>query len=162
MKAKLKSLEVNKTFSLIEHPLEVNIIGSKWVLHIKKNAAGKINKYKARLVMQGYMQIHGIDYYETFAPVAKLASFWLILAIAAWNSWAVDSFNFNSAYLNSVLDDDEVVYLEQLPRYATEDLKLYIWKLHKALYGLKQGGHKWYEYLCHALAALGFKWAEAN
>ena len=103
-----------------------------------------------------------IDYYNTFAPIAKLLSFQLILAVAAWNGWTADSFDFNSAYLNSVLDDDKVVFLEQPPNYAKKTPKLFVWHLHKALYGLKQGGWKWYEHLCEALADLGVRYAEAN
>lgn len=161
-RAELESLKKNNTFSLIERPPGVNVVSSKWVLRIKKNAAGEIDKYKARLVARGFTQVYGIDYYDTFAPVAKLASFRLILAIAACNGWPAESFDFNSAYLNSTLDDDEVVYLEQPPFYAEKDPKCYVLRLHKALYGLKQGGRKWYEHLCVALADLGFKHAEAD
>jgi hypothetical protein len=92
------------------------VVSSKWVLRIKKNAAGEIEKHKARLVARGFTQIHGIDYYETYAPVAWLASFRLLLAMANRNGWPADSFNFDSAYFNSVLSDDKVIYLEQPPR----------------------------------------------
>ena len=64
-----------------------------------------MEKYKARLVVKEFTQICGVDYYETYTPVAKLASFRLLLAIAAQNGWAVHTFNFNSAYLNSELGD---------------------------------------------------------
>lgn len=162
MRTELAGLKANKTYSLVERPVGANVISSKWVLRIKKNAAGEIDKYKARLVARGFSQIHGIDYYETFAPVAKLSSFRLILAIAARNGWPADSFDFNSAYLNSVLDDGEVIYIEQPPHYPEKDPKCYVLRLHKALYGLKQGGRKWYEHLCRVLADLGFKRAEAD
>ncbi|THG92494.1 hypothetical protein EW026_g8421 [Hermanssonia centrifuga] len=99
---------------------------------------------------------------KLFAPVAKLSSIRLILAIAARNGWDIQSFDFNSAYLNSTLDDDEVIYLEQPPDFAEKDPKNYVLRLRKALYGLKQGGRKWYEHLCIALADLGFNRAESD
>ncbi|OJT10684.1 Retrovirus-related Pol polyprotein from transposon TNT 1-94, partial [Trametes pubescens] len=104
--------------------------------------------------------VYGVDYYETFAPVAKLASFRLILAIAARNGWSAETFDFNSAYLNSKLDEE--VYLEQPPDHEFADRRKYVLKLLKALYGLKQGGRKWYETLSAALADLGFTRAEAD
>ena len=72
--------------------------------------------------------------------MTRLASFRLLLAIAARNDWPVDAFDFDSAYLNSILnDDDEIIYLEQPPHYETMDRCLYVWKLKKTLYSLKQG-----------------------
>ncbi|KAL7280511.1 hypothetical protein ACG7TL_005443 [Trametes sanguinea] len=112
VQAELNSLVANNTWHVVPHSLSGNVIGSKWVLRIKKNAAGEIDKYKARLVAQGFTQVYGVDYYNTFAPVAKLSSFHLLLAIAAHNGWAAESFDFNSAYLNSKLDED--VHLKQL------------------------------------------------
>ena len=136
-----------------------NVIDSKWVLRVKKNATGDIDKYEARLVARGLTQIYGVDYYDTFAPVAKLSSIHLLLAIATRNGWAADVSDFNSAYLNSKLDED--VYLKQPPDHAFADRKAFVLKLEKALYGLKQGGWKWYETLCAALGKLGFTRAEA-
>jgi hypothetical protein len=107
------------------------------------------------LVARGFTQIHGVDYYETFASVAKLASVRTILAIAARNDWEIDVFDFHGAYLNGKLDEGEDVYMEQPPEYETAD-----WQ--KALYGLKQGGRKWYNTLCRTLTKLGLKRAEAN
>ncbi len=160
IRAELESLVANGTWRIVERPSTGNVVDSKWVLRVKKNAAGEIDKYKARLVARGFTQVHGIDYYETFAPVAKLASFRLILAVAARNGWAADTFDFNNAYLNSKLDEE--VYLEQPPDHEFQDRRRYVLKLEKALYGLKQGGRKWYETLCVALADVGFKRAESD
>ena len=138
------------------------MIDSKWVLRIKKNSAGEIDKYKARLVARGFTQIYGIDYYETYAPVARLASFRIILAIAARNGWPVHSFDFDSAYLNSKFEEDEAIYIEQPPGYETKDCKEWVWRLWKALYGLKQGARNWYKALCEVLNKLGFIRIEAD
>jgi len=162
IKAELDSLERSGTWRLVERPSNANVVDCRWVLRIKKNAAGEVEKYKARLVAKGFTQIYGVDYYETYAPVAKLASFRLILAISARNGWVVDTFDFDSAYLNSKLGDDEVIYLEQPTGHETRDRKGYVWRLLKTLYGLKQGARNWYDALYRALIELGFKRTEAD
>ena len=75
VKKELKSLKKMGTWRLVRRPLNTNIVNSKWVLRIKKNSAGKIDKYKAQLVARGFTQIYGINYYETYTPVARLTSF---------------------------------------------------------------------------------------
>jgi len=158
----LASLKANKTWSLVKWPAGVNVADCKWVLHIKKNAAGKIKKYKARLVAWGFMQIHGIDFYKTYVPVAQLTSFQLLLVMANCNKWPVDIFDFDSAFLNSVLSDDEVVYLEQPKDFIEDNPKVYVLWLHKALYRLKQGAKNWYDALRKVLKELRFCWTEAD
>src|ERR1700678_1059623 len=97
IQVELKNLEASGTWKLVKRPPNANVVDCRWVLHIKNIAAGEIEKYKARLVVKGFTQIYGVDYYETYAPVAKLASFRLLLALAAQNGWPVDPFDFDSA-----------------------------------------------------------------
>ena len=78
-----QNLKMNSTLELVERPSGGNVVDSKWVFQIKKNAAGEIEKYKAHLVARGFTQVYRVDYYETYEPVAKLATFRLITAIAA-------------------------------------------------------------------------------
>ena len=144
----LNNLKETRTWRLVERPAGANVVDCRCVLRIKKNLAGEVERYKARLVAKGFTQIHGIDYYETYAPVARLTSFRLILALAARNGWTVDEFDFDSAYLNTVLGDDEVIYLEQPPGYETKDRRKFVYRLLKGLYGLKQGARNWYLALC--------------
>jgi transposase InsO family protein len=158
----LDNLKASGTWELVKRPPGVNVVDCRWVLRIKKNAAGEIEKYKARLVAKGFTQIYGVDYYETYAPVAKLASFRIILANAARCNWPVDTFDFDSAYLNSVLGEDEIIYMEQPVGHATEDRRQWVWKLKKTLYGLKQGARNWYEAMYKALRELGFKRTDAD
>ena len=124
--------------------------------------AGKVEQYKARLVAKGFTQVFGVDYYDTWAPVAKLRLILLLLATAAQNGWPIDMFDFHSTFLNGELDSDEEVYMEQPEEYEKSDRKWYICKLHKSLYGLKQAGRKWYDALCKALAKIGFTRSEAD
>ena len=131
----------------------------------KEELSWRCQKYKARLVARGFTQIYGIDYYETYAPVARLTSFRLMLALAARNGWAVDSFDFDQAYLNSKLADDDIVYVEQPPDYETKDRKGWVLRLMKLLYGLKQAAKNWYEALYKALMELGLlggRWWEGR
>ena len=152
----LASLEAMRMWDIVECPPGVNIIRCKWVFKIKRNAAGKINKYKARLVDKGYSQVHGVDYDETYAPVTRLTSLCTILAVAAQNDWDVEVFNFHSAFLNGKLDDGEDLYMELPLCYKhAETFKTPVAKLQVALYGSKQGALKWYLELCMCLKDLG-------
>src|SRR6202795_4458252 len=107
LKVELATLKAAGTWTVVKRPENTNVVDSKWVFRIKKNSAGEIEKHKARLVARGFTQIHGVDYYETFAPVAKLASVRTILAIAARNNWEIDVFDFHGAYLNGELNEGE-------------------------------------------------------
>ena len=109
-----------RTWDVIKCPKGVNIIGCKWVFKIKQNAASKIDKYKACLVAKGYSQVQGIDYDETYAPVAQLSSLCTVLAIATRNDWDVDVFDFQSAFLNGKLDKGEDLYMELPPGYHVD------------------------------------------
>ena len=163
IQVELKNLKDNSTWTMVKRPAGTNVVGSRWVLRVKKNAAGEVKKYRACLVAKGFTQIYGMDFYETYTPVARLASFRLLLAVAACNDWPVDTFDFDSAYLNSILnDDDEIIYSEQPPYYEMMDRHCYVWKLNKKLYGLKQGAKNWYNALCKALADMGFQRTEAD
>ena len=109
-----------------------------------------------------FTQVYGVDYYETFAPVTKLASIRTILAIAAGNNWPIDRFDFHSAFLNGQLKEDQEVLMEQPPGYEESDSQKYWIKLYKSIYGLKQARCKWYKIMCRTHTELGFKKCEAN
>jgi Reverse transcriptase (RNA-dependent DNA polymerase) len=137
--AELKTVEDAGMYEEVLRPPGKNIIDCKLVFKIKHKADGSILKYKARLVAHGFTQIYGIDYYETYSPVAQMASFCMIIAIAAEKDWEIDSFNFNSAYLNGKLDPDEEIYMEFSPGYKPQGKNM-ILLLRKTLYSLKQVG----------------------
>ena len=75
IQVELKNLKDNGTWTMVKRPAGTNVVGSCWVLRVKKNAASEVEKYRARLVAKGFIQIYGVDFYETYAPVARLASF---------------------------------------------------------------------------------------
>ena len=154
MDREIKTLEDAGTWTTVPKPPGKNVVGSKWVFRIKRKADGTIEKYKARLVARGFTQRPGIDYFDTFSPVARLASFRAILAMAARNDWEVHTFDFNGTYLNGKLDDDEEIYMQPPPGYESQGEL--VKRLLKSLYGLKQAGRKWYLVLYRALIELGF------
>lgn len=87
MREELRMIEKNDTWELVDRPQNRKIIGVKWVYRTKLNADGSVNKHKARLVVKGYSQVFGVDFSETFAPVARLDTIRMLLALAAQKSW---------------------------------------------------------------------------
>ena len=140
MDREITMLEEAGTWNTVLQPTSKNIVGSKWVFRIKHKADGSVEKYKAWLIPQGFTQKFGVDYFDTFSPITKLSSFQTILAMAVCNNWDADSFDFNGAYLNGELDDDEEIYMKSPPGYADEGEQ--VKHLLKFLYGLKQAGRK--------------------
>jgi Reverse transcriptase (RNA-dependent DNA polymerase)/Integrase core domain/GAG-pre-integrase domain/Zinc knuckle len=162
MEDEIQRLEKNKTWELVEKPKGANVIGSKWVYRIKKKEDGKIDKYRARLVAQGFSQIPGIDYFDTFAPVAKTTSIRVVLTFAARNDWPVHQMDVKSAYLNGVLDSNETIYIRQPPGFINEGSPNKVLHLKKALYGLKQSGRRWYQTFSNILSTLKFTRCESD
>jgi hypothetical protein len=125
-------------------------IGLKWVFKLKKNVEGEVVKYKARLVAKGYVQKQGIDYEEVFAPVARLETVRLILAMAANRGWEVHHLDVKTAFLNGELMED--VYVSQPLGFEKKGQEKMVLNLKKALYGLKQAPRAW-----NVKLKLGFK-----
>jgi hypothetical protein len=136
------SLINNRTWNIVSLPSNRKAIGCKWVYKIKENADGTIAKYKARLVAKGYTQKEGIDFTETFAPVAKFNTIRTMLAVAANNGYRICQMDISTAYLHADIEED--LYMEQPEGYAEpgRDQKM-VCKLKKSLYGLKQAGWNW-------------------
>jgi Reverse transcriptase (RNA-dependent DNA polymerase) len=88
------------TYELVNPPHEANIVGSKWVFRVKKDAAGNVIRYKARLVAQGFLQVPRVDYFDTFAPVVKLALIQTVIAMAAMYDLELHQINIKGTYLN--------------------------------------------------------------
>ena len=121
IQAELDALTKTKTWQVVERPKGRNVVQCKWVFKIKKDAEGKIEHYKTHLVAKGFTQVENVNYYETWAPVAKLASIRTILALAAHHGLNIDMFDFHNAFLNGELDDNEEVYMEQPPGHEDRD-----------------------------------------
>src|SRR6267154_5573930 len=121
---------------LVELPSGQKAIKSKWVF--KHKADGR---FHARLVAKGFTQIHGIDYDETFSPVARFESLRLLLALAALEDWEIHQMDVKSVFLNGVLDEE--IYMEQPQGFITPGTETKVCRLKKAIYGLKQASRAW-------------------
>ena len=163
IREELAILEKASTWDLVEPPAGANIVGSKWVFHAKKDAVGNVVRHKVRLIMQGFLQVPSIDYFNTYAPVAKLTSIHMVLALAAHLDLKLHQINIKGAYLNGELNDNKAIYMRQPPGYANPDHLHYVCRLCKTLYGLKQSGRRWYQKLVEILVkSLGFKLCEVD
>ena len=159
----LATLHKASTWELVDPPAGANIVGLKWVFQAKKDAAGNVVHYKARLVAQGFLQVPGVNYFDTYAPVAKLASIRTILALAARQDLELHQVNIKGAYLNSELTDGECIYMRQPPGYGDLTHPKRVCRLRKTLYGLKQSGRRWYQKLMQILVVkLHFKQCTIN
>ena len=158
----LATLKTAGTWRLEEAPPGANIIGSKWVFKAKKDAAGNVVRYKARLVAQGFSQIGGVDYDDTYAPVAKLASSRVIITMANWLHLELHQVDIKGACLNGVLNEDEVLYMQHPPGYKAADAGVRVLRLVKTLYGLKQSGRCWYQKLTSIFNTLGLKQCQVD
>ena len=154
MDSEMQSIIKNKTWDLVKLPAGHKPIGLKWVYKLKRNADGDVVKHKARLVAKGYVQKKGIDYEEVFAPVARLDTVKLILAMAANWGWEVHHLDVKTAFLNGELVED--VYVAQPDGYVVNGKEQMVYKLSKALYGLKQAPRAWNVKLDNCLKKLGF------
>ena len=160
-KACNEELETLKKFGVYEEvpqPHDRKIVGSKWVFRMKMGPDGQIERYKARLVAQGFSQVEGIDYNETFAPVTKFNSIRLLLALSARFDWEIHQMDVKSAFLNGELDEE--IYMRPPPGYKSTPGT--VWRLKKTLYGLKQASREWYKKLSHELDTLGFSRIQAD
>ncbi|KAG7564133.1 Zinc finger CCHC-type [Arabidopsis suecica] len=153
-KDEISSITKNKTWDLVDLPAGAKAIGLKWVFKIKQNSDGSINKYKARLVAKGYVQKHGIDFDEVFAPVARIETIRFIIALAASNGWEVHHLDVKTAFLHGELK--ETVFVSQPEGFITEGNKDKVYKLNKALYGLRQAPRAWNNKLNKILQELSF------
>ena len=133
-KDEIFSIEKNNTWDLVELPSGVKPIGLKWVFKIKRNADGLISKYKARLVAKGYVQRHRVDYDEVFAPVARIETIRLIIALEGSHGWEIHHIDVKTAFLHGELKEDVFVTRPKGFVVAGEENKVY--KLKNALYGL--------------------------
>ncbi len=154
MEQEMKSLRGNHTWDLVELPRDRKTVGSKWIYKIKIKADGSIERYKARLVAQGYTQKFGVDYDETFCPVVRMESFRTILASAIQKDLKLHQIDVTTAFLNGELEEE--VYMKQPQGFILEGQEKLVCRLNKSIYGLKQSPRCWNTALHRKLDDMGF------
>ncbi|KAJ9560393.1 hypothetical protein OSB04_005553 [Centaurea solstitialis] len=152
MQEELRALAKAHTWDSVPLPSGKRPIGSKWVFKIKTRSDGSVDRYKARLVAKGFNQEYGIDYEETFAPVARITSVRSLLAIAATKHWPLFQMDVKNAFLNGDLSEE--VYMTPPPGVSLPTG--HVCRLRKALYGLKQAPRAWFEKFSKTVLSLGF------
>jgi hypothetical protein len=144
MQEELNNFTRNEVWHLVPRPNQ-NVVGTKWEFRNKQDEHGVVTRNKARLVAMGYSQVEGLDFDETYAPVARLESIHILLAYATYQGFKLYQMDVKSAFLNGPIKEE--VYVEQPPSFEDSEYPNHVYKLSKALYGLKQAPRAWYECL---------------
>jgi hypothetical protein len=159
MQERLNNFTQNEVWSLVERPKQ-NVIGTKWVYRNKQDENRVVTKNKSRLVAKGNTQVEGLDFGETYAPVARLEAVCILLAFAAHHDFKLYQMDVKSAFLNGPISEE--VYVEQPPGFEDPQFPNHVYKLHKTLYGLKQAPRAWHECLKKFLLRKGFEIGKAD
>jgi hypothetical protein len=154
-----RSLKENNTWTPETPPAGVKPIPVKWVFKVKKDATGRFDRFKARLVVKGFRQKEGVDFNEVFAPVSKYSTMRAFMAKVAAEDLEMHQVDIKTAFLNG--DLEEVIYIEQ-PEGYTEGPPGTALRLNKTLYGLKQAPRAWYNRLFKELQIYGFTASESD
>jgi hypothetical protein len=160
MHEELENFERNQVWELVDPPPGCKPIGTKWVWKNKEGEKGEVVRNKSRLVAQEFSQKEGIDYEETFSPVARLEVIRILLAFFVAKGFKLHQMDVKSAFLNGVLEEE--VYVRQPPGFESEKYPCRVRKLSKALYVLKQAPRAWYGRLRGVLFERGFKMGKVD
>ena len=150
----MHSIKANKVWELVKLPEGKRTVGCKWVFKHKLDVDGSIERHKARLVAKSYSQQHGLDYDETFSPVARFESLRMLLALAVQDGLYVHQLDVTTAFLNGKLEEE--VYMDQPEGFVEKEKESLVCRLKHSLYGLKQAPRCWNSILDEKLKEMGF------
>jgi hypothetical protein len=149
-----QSIMKNDVWDIVSRPEGKSVVTSKWIYKIKHIVDKSIERHKMRFVARGFSQVEGIDYEETFSPVAQYASIQMIIAPVASMGWRVHQMDAKTTFLNGEIEEE--VYIEQPDGFVIHEKESHVCRLKKALYGLKQAPRAWYERIDGHMMSLGF------
>ena len=155
MKEEFDALHKTRTWDLVDHPSRKTVIGCKWVYKIKTRSDGTVDCYKARLVARGFTQEYGIDYEETFAPMARLSSVRTLIVVYAGRKWPLFHMDVTNAFLNGELSEEVYMKLPTVD-YHPSGFPHRVCRLRRALYGLKQAPRAWFAKFSSTISQHGF------
>ena len=145
---------------MVPRPKDTHVIGTRWIFKNKTDENDEIVRNKSRLEAQGYTQVEGIDFDESFTPVARLESIQILLSIACIINFKLYQMGMKSAFLNGFLNEE--VFVEQPKGFQDPHFPDHVFRLKKTLYGLKQASKAWYDRLTTYLLDHGFKRGQAD
>ncbi|GJT55526.1 retrovirus-related pol polyprotein from transposon TNT 1-94 [Tanacetum coccineum] len=160
MQEEIHEFERLQVWELVSCPDKVLLIKLKWIYKFKTDEFGEVLKNKARLVAQGFRQEEGIDFEESFAPVARIEAIRIFIANAAHKNMKIYQMDVKTAFLNGELKEE--VYISQPEGFVDKDNPSHVYKLKKALYGLKQAPCAWYDMLSSFLISQHFSKGAVN
>jgi hypothetical protein len=160
MHEELENFERNQVWEFVDPPPNCKPIGTKWVWKNKEGQNGEVVRNESRSVAQGYSQKEGIDYEETFAPVARLEAIRILLAFSGAKGFKFYQMDVKSAFLNGFLKEE--VYVRQPPGFQSVEFPHKVYRLRKALYGLKEDPRAWYGRLRGFLFSKGFEMGKVD
>ncbi|GJW94235.1 putative RNA-directed DNA polymerase [Tanacetum coccineum] len=160
MDVEMDALMRNGTWDKCILPQGKKPVGCRWIFTIKYKPDGTVKRYKARLVAKGYTQTYGIDYSETFSPVAKIDTIRVLFSIAANQGWPLHQFDVKNAFLHGELKEE--VYMEAPPGFSQHFKHGEVCKLKKSLYGLKQSPRAWFGRFILAMKKYGYKQSNSD
>ena len=145
---------------MVPRPKDTHVIGTRWIFKNKTDENDEIVRNKSRLEAQGYTQVEGIDFDESFTPVARLESIQILLSIACIINFKLYQMGIKSAFLKGFLNEE--VFVEQPKGFQDPHFPDHVFRLKKTLYGLKQASRAWYDRLTTYLLHHGFKRGQAD
>ncbi|BFG30843.1 hypothetical protein CerSpe_171170 [Prunus speciosa] len=160
MNIEMEALQKNNTWDIVDRPKGMKLVGCRWVFTVKYNADGTVERYKARLVAKGFTQTYGVDYHDTFAPVAKMNTVRVLLSLAVNLDWTLRQFDVKNAFLHGELEEE--VYMSLPPGYSITGGTGNVCKFKKVLYGLKQSPWAWFGRFTTAMKKFGYQQANTD
>ncbi|GJT67942.1 retrotransposon protein, putative, ty1-copia subclass [Tanacetum coccineum] len=154
MNAEMQSMKDNQVWNLVDLPPNCKTVKSKWLFKKKTDINGNINTYKARLVAKCFTQTYGVDYEETFSPVADIKAIRILIAIAAYYDYEIWQMDVKTAFLNGRLNED--VYMVQPEGFVNHKHPGRVCKLQRSIYGLKQASRSWNKRFDEEIKKYGF------
>ena len=152
MQDEYNSLIKNKTWTVVDRPHDQHVLSNRWVFRRKLGEDGHVLRYKARFVVRGFEQVHGVDFDETFASVVKQPSYKILFALQAMYGWKCHQMDVKTAFLHGEVQEN--IYLQPPDGFPEDNGK--VLRLNKALYGLKQAPRQWYLRLRASLLKSGW------
>ncbi|XP_073061796.1 uncharacterized protein [Primulina eburnea] len=160
MQEEMQSLHDNETFELVKLPKGKKALKNKWVFRLKHEEHSSQPRFKARIVVKGFGQKHGVDFDEIFSSVVKMTSIRIVLGLAAELDLEVEQMDVKTAFLHGDLEEE--IYMEQPKGFAEKGKEDITCRLNKSLYGLKQAPRQWYKKFESVITQQGFKKTTAD